>query len=111
VYESANQALVHRRGDCFVFYSIAELLLTMADIPNMRIDRIGGTTTRHAWNLINPDGLGWHHFDTTPHIVRQLDRFMFTQTQAEEFTRIIQAEGQGRDYFTFYPELYPEIVR
>jgi len=111
VYESANQALVHRRGDCFVFYAISELLLTMAGIPNMRIDRIGGTTSRHAWNLINPDDLGWHHFDTTPLIVRQVDRFMFTQTQAEEFTRIIQAEGQGRDYFTFYPELYPEIVR
>jgi len=110
VYESANQALVHRRGDCFVFYSISELLLTIAGIPNMRIDRYGGNN-RHAWNLINPDDLGWHHFDTTPLIVRQLDRFMFTQSQAEQFTRIIQAEGQGRDYFTFNPELYPEIVR
>jgi hypothetical protein len=111
VYESANQALVHRRGDCFVFYAISELLLTMARIPNMRIDRIPGTTSMHVWNLINPDELGWHHFDTTPLIVRQLDRFMFTQTQAEEFTRIINAEGQGRDYFTFNPELYPEIAR
>ena len=110
VYESANQALVHRRGDCFVFYSISELLLTVAGIPNMRIDRYGGDN-RHVWNLINPDDLGWHHFDTTPLIVRQLDRFMFTQSQAEAFTRIIQAEGQGGDYFTFNPELYPEIVR
>ncbi|MCL2286456.1 MAG: transglutaminase-like domain-containing protein [Firmicutes bacterium] len=110
VYESANQALVHRRGDCFVFYSISELLLTMAGIPNMRIDRVGGTS-RHAWNLINPDDMGWHHFDTTPLVVRQIDRFMFTQTQAEEFTRIIHNAGQGRDYFTFDPSLYPEIVR
>ena len=110
VYESANQALVHRRGDCFVFYSISELLLTTAGVPNMRIDRVGGRS-RHAWNLINPDNLGWHHFDTTPLIVRQLDRFMFTQSQAEDFTRIIQSEGQGRDYFTFDPELYPEIAR
>jgi hypothetical protein len=94
-----------------VFYAISELLLTMAGIPNMRIDRIPGTTSTHVWNLINPDELGWHHFDTTPLIVRQLDRFMFTQTQAEEFTRIINAEGQGRDYFTFDPELYPEIAR
>jgi len=110
VYESANEALVHRRGDCFVFYSISELLLTMAGIPNMRIDRVGGNS-RHVWNLINPDGLGWHHFDTTPLVVRQIDRFMFTQTQAEEFTEIIHRAGQGRDYFTFDPELYPEIVR
>jgi len=43
--------------------------------------------------------------------VRQIDRFMFTQTQAEEFTDIIQRAGQGRDYFTFDPSLYPEIVR
>ena len=116
VYESANQALVHRRGDCFVFYSISELLLTMAGIPNMRIDRLldpqrPGEQSRHVWNLINPDELGWHHFDTTPLIVRQIDRFMFTQTQAEQFTRIIHAEGQGRDYFTFDPDLYPEVVR
>ena len=110
VYESAHQALLHRRGDCFVFYSISEVLLTLAGVPNMRIDRYGGNN-RHAWNLINPDGLGWHHFDTTPLIVRELNRFMFTQTQAEEFTRIIQAQGQGRDYFTFNPELYPEIVQ
>jgi len=110
VYESANQALVHRRGDCFVFYSVSELLLTMAGIPNMRIDRVGGRS-RHAWNLINPDGLGWHHFDSTPHRVRQINRFMFTQTQAEQFTRIIQAEGQGSGYFNFDPDLYPEIVR
>jgi hypothetical protein len=111
VYESANQGLVHRRGDCFVFFSVSEVLLTMAGIPNMRIDRIPGTTSRHVWNLINPDGLGWHHFDTTPLVVRQIDRFMFTQSQAEEFTAIIFAEGQGRDYFTFDPLLYPEIVR
>jgi len=110
VYESANQALVHRRGDCFVFYSISELLLTMAGIPNMRIDRVGGRS-RHAWNLINPDDLGWHHFDSTPLRVRQLNRFMFTQTQAEQFTRTIQAEGQGSGYFNFDPDLYPEIVR
>ena len=110
VYESANQGFVHRRGDCFVFYSVSEVLLTMAGIPNMRIDRVGGTS-RHAWNLINPDDMGWHHFDTTPLVVRQIDRFMFTQTQAEEFTDIIQRAGQGRDYFTFDPSLYPEIVR
>jgi len=112
VYESANQALTHRRGNCFVFYSISEVMLTLVGIPNMRVDRadVQPGQSRHAWNLINPDGLGWHHFDSTPSRVN-INRFMFTQTQAEEFTARTQRETGTRNYFHIDLDLYPEIVR
>jgi len=112
VYDSANQALTHRRGNCFVFYSISEVMLTLVGIPNMRVDRadVQPGQSRHAWNLINPDGLGWHHFDATPARVN-INRFMFTQTQAEEFTARTQRETGTRNYFHIDLDLYPEIVR
>ena len=109
VYEGAHQALVHRRGDCFTFYSVSEVLLTMAGVPNRRVDRYGGQN-RHVWNLINPDELGWHHFDTTPIRVRTIDRFMFTDSQAQRFSEIIRIETLERNYFTFDTSLHPEVV-
>ena len=114
VYEGAYQALRNRRGDCFVFYSISEVMLTLAGIPNMHIQRIADAPSRHSWNLINPDGLGWYHFDATPmqpvHNQR-LNRFMFTSSQAREHTITIARELLTPDYYTYYPELYPEIVQ
>ena len=110
VYEGAFQGLQHRRGNCFVFYSLSEVMLTQAGIPNMRIERIPDQPTNHRWNLINPDGLGWHHFDTTPSRV-VMDRFMFTSTQAERFTERVRNEVGTRNYYTYDPTLYPEIVR
>lgn len=109
VYDGAHQALLHRRGDCFVFYSISEVMLTVAGIPNMRIDRYGGQN-RHVWNLINPDNMGWFHFDTTPIRATGVDRFMFTNSQAERFTQMIFSQVYERNYFTFDRSLYPEIV-
>ncbi|MCL2404070.1 MAG: transglutaminase domain-containing protein [Defluviitaleaceae bacterium] len=112
MYDGAYQALRNRRGDCFVFYSVSEMLLTQAGIPNLHIQRIEGTFTRHSWNLINPDGLGWHHFDTTPLrpiFGQRLNRFMFTSSQARRSTELILSYLGMRDYYTYYPELYPEI--
>jgi len=110
VYEGAFQGLQHRRGNCFVFYALSEVMLTQAGIPNMRIERIPGQPDNHRWNLINPDGLGWHHFDSTPSRV-PMDRFMFTSTQAEIFTERVRSEVGTRNYYTYDPTLYPEIVR
>jgi len=110
VYDGAYQALRNRRGDCFTFWAISELMLTRAGIPNMRVDRIGGRNN-HVWNLINPDELGWFHFDATP--VRQsqgINRFMFTESEAREFTEIIFGRLGETNYFVYDPELYPEVV-
>ena len=114
VYEGAYQAMRNRRGDCFVFYSISEVLLTLAGIPNMHIQRIPGTPTRHSWNLINPDGLGWHHFDATPMMPvhnQRLNRFMFTSSEAREHTWLIQQALGTQDYYTYDPARYPDNVQ
>jgi len=114
VYEGAYQALRNRRGDCFVFFAISEVLLTQAGIPNMHIRRIETAIDSHSWNLVNPDGLGWHHFDATPLLPvneQRLNRFMFTSSQAMRNTQLIHAYLGTRDYYTYDPELYPEIVQ
>jgi len=111
-YEGAYIALRDRRGNCYIFYSISEVMLTRAGIPNMRIERIEGTPTRHRWNLVNPDDLGWHHFDSYPTRIGQGERMaFFTDSQADNFARQIQAINNMRNYYTYDPELYPEIVR
>ena len=114
-YEGAFIALTERRGNCFIYYSIGELLLTRAGIPNMRVQRIPvpGVTTTHLWSLINPDDLGWHHFDSNPirgnlHFRSQM--YMFTQSQATSFARQLAAVGSSIEYFTFDTSLFPEVV-
>jgi transglutaminase-like putative cysteine protease len=112
VYEAAYRALRNRNGNCFNYYAIAEVMLTRAGIPNLLIERIEGTPTRHRWNLINPDDLGWHHFDSVPaRLGLGIRAAFFTDSQASEFTRRKLEEHGIRNYYSFYPELYPEIVQ
>jgi C4-type Zn-finger protein len=112
VYEDAYRALRDRGGNCFNFYAISEIMLTRAGIPNMPIERIPGTPTRHRWSLVNPDGLGWHHFDTTPtRLLWGSQTAFFTDSQARAFTRQFVEFNGTEDYFTYEPELYPSIVQ
>ena len=111
-YENVYQGLRHRSGNCFVYYYTAEIMLTRLGIPNRRIDRVGGTTN-HRWHLINPDGLGWHHLDTGPQhssIAHLIDTFMFTSSQAAEFTELIYRTLRRANYYTYDRELHPDIV-
>jgi hypothetical protein len=112
VYADAYRALRDRQGNCYNFYAISELLLTRAGIENMPINRIPGTATRHRWSLVNPDGLGWHHFDTTPtRLGLGAETAFFTDQQAREFTeRFVEFNGT-EDFYTYDPGLYPEIVQ
>jgi hypothetical protein len=117
VYEGAYRALYDRRGNCYIFYSISERLLTRAGIPNMRIQRdvsVPGTT--HLWNLINPDGLGWYHYDSLPtraSLGFSPLMYMFTASQAAEWAAMMNTpELHGAPtYFTYDASLYPEIVQ
>ena len=111
VYEAAHAAITRRTGNCFVFFGITHVMLTRAGIPSMRIDRVPGmTATNHRWNLVNPDGLGWFHLDATPSGI-DIDRFMFTSSQAREFSALLERR-LGRPYYYYYdPSLYPEIVQ
>jgi len=111
-YEGAYIALTQRRGNCYIFYSISEVMLTRAGIQNMRIERIEGTPTRHRWNLVNPDNLGWHHYDSYPTRLQLSSQMaFFTSSQAASYARQIQAINNMRDYYTYDPALYPEIVQ
>jgi transglutaminase-like putative cysteine protease len=112
IYEAAYRALRNRSGNCFNYYALAEIMLTRSDIPNMLIERIPGTPTTHRWNLINPDGLGWHHFDSAPtRIGFYSDTTLFTSGQAESYSRRLLELGASRNYYTYDPELYPEIAQ
>lgn len=66
--KSAYYGFTKHKGDCFVFTSVAQALLTSAGIKNMIIWRIPGTFL-HYWNIVDI-GEGWYHFDTTPRLVK-----------------------------------------
>jgi len=114
VYESAYFALIHRKGDCHVFYSISEVMLTRAGIPNMPIERIPGTPLSHRWSLVNPDELGWHHYDSlTSQLGLGFKTAFFTDSQAMELAgQILELDPDLMlDYYTYDPKLYPEVVQ
>jgi hypothetical protein len=112
-FEGADIALRTRRGNCYIFYSISEVMLTQAGIENMRIQRIAGTPTTHLWNLVNPDGAGWYHFDSLP-LTSELGvnslMYMFTNTQAERFAQLMAPRHGAPTYYTFNADDYPEIM-
>ncbi|HAN21655.1 MAG TPA: transglutaminase [Clostridiales bacterium] len=86
-------------GDCFTFYSVAEVFLTRAGIDNMMVTRVGGKTS-HFWNLVNC-GDGWYHFDSCTHIDRR-ETFMMTDAEVAQFTI-----DRGINYYVFDKSLYP----
>lgn len=81
--DAAYSGIVKRRGDCYVFASVAKCLLTKAGIPNMDIH---GTRERntHYWNLINI-GEGWRHFDAT-RWADKAELFYYTDEQIKPFS-------------------------
>lgn len=92
-----------KKGDCYTFYSTAEVLLTRAGLENQRITRVGGATN-HYWNLVYIDD-AWYHFDTNPG-TDHADTCLFTDTRAKELTA-----SRGREYYTYDETLYPEIIK
>jgi hypothetical protein len=101
---AAYRGLRYGKGDCYIHYALAEVLLTRAGIGNIPIRRIAGTPTAHYWSLINV-GDGWYHFDATPR-VPGANGFMLTESEAEYITRISSIAG----YYVYDKSLYPEVV-
>ena len=99
-----------RRADCYAYYATYAVLLTRAGIKNMHIWRLGGTSNHH-WNLIymppeEGEVEGWYHSDTVFYGVSG-DRRLFTEKQAQNFTR------QRPLVFATYVydhALFPEVV-
>jgi hypothetical protein len=103
VIDGANTAFNRGRGDCFIYYSASEILLTRAGIRNMRVKRLGGSS-EHYWNIVNV-GDGWYHFDTTPYSGgAPRVRFMFSESQAQAYSRQYTYLYYGYDH-----SLYPTV--
>ncbi|MDR2569209.1 MAG: DUF5011 domain-containing protein [Oscillospiraceae bacterium] len=110
LYLGAYSAIRERRGNSYVFSSISEAMLTRAGIANQSIERVPDANVSHRWNLVNPDGLGWHHFDSFPSpFGAGIQKAFFTDSQAKAFSEH-SADHPEHNYYTYNPELYPEIV-
>jgi len=109
VLGGAHIALRDKQGDFNVVSALSSVMLTRAGIENMFIDRHPDAEGRHRWNLINPDGRGWYHFDAFPTGLGlgngQMSRF--TDKQAQDFANRIKME----DYYRYNADLYPEVVK
>jgi len=109
---TAHKALRDRRGDSTIYSTLSEVMLTVAGIPNMPIERVSETAPRHRWLLINPDEKGWHHFDPFPTgLVLGNLTSLFTEAEAKDLARRINAHNKTEDYYTYNPALYPAIVQ
>jgi hypothetical protein len=110
--QGAYNAFTRGSGDCFTYMAASRVLLTRAGIANeiiRRCDSVRGET-EHYWNLVDT-GAGWHHFDVTPtprDIITVDRRFMFTQSQAEQFTRDL--EDRRPYYFVYDKSTVPEVA-
>ncbi len=81
--KSAYYGFTKGKGDCYVYASMAKVLLTRAGIANVDIHKIPAKTS-HYWNLVDI-GNGWYHFDTTPRKDKTVI-FMWTDQQLMEYS-------------------------
>jgi hypothetical protein len=107
IINGAYDAFFRGRGDCYTYYAASEVLLTRAGIANVPVTRIPDAPTRHFWNLVNV-GTGWHHFDTCPAPINPGNTFLFTESQAQEYTE--RLASRRSEYYTYDHALYPEVV-
>jgi len=110
--KAAYECFTRGRGNCYTYFAASMVLLTRAGIPNEPVKRhVPGSY--HYWNLVNT-GSGWYHFDTCPtpgNAVTINQRFMFTQSQAEEYSAvIISAAGLKNYYYVYDKSTVPEAV-
>ena len=108
VLSGAYQGFLKKRGDCYTYYAVAEVLLTRAEIDTMCVPRVGGNSS-HFWNLVNL-GEGWYHFDASPRISGDtFEAFMVTDEEVKAYTEsYTKQHPEHPNYYTFDASLYPE---
>ena len=85
-------------GDCFNYFSCSKALLTRAGIPNVDLQRVGGTSL-HYWQLVDV-GDGYYHFDATPHPVDYpLYSFLLTEAEVRAYTELVSPKK--KNYFVY----------
>jgi len=93
-------------GDCYVFMAGSRVLLMRAGIPTFEVKRINGYA-EHYWLLVDT-GDGWRHYDTCFNAkLTEKERFMFTESMAEEYTIRI---GGGREFYRYDKSSAPKVV-
>ncbi|MCL1792631.1 MAG: hypothetical protein FWG34_02055 [Oscillospiraceae bacterium] len=106
IAQAAYNCFYRGTGDCYTYMAASRVLLTRAGIDNMTVSRIDAPV-QHYWNIVNV-GNGWHHFDASPNGYVSIDRkFMFTESQAREFSRITPTEYEN---YKYDKSLVPEVV-
>jgi transglutaminase/protease-like cytokinesis protein 3 len=99
--EAAYNAYIYRSGNCYSTVYAVKVLLDVAGIENMIIERYPYETATHFWNYVCLNGQ-WYHCDAT---WRQgYDSYFFMYT-TEELLDFWQGGWNG---FQFAQEKYPE---
>ena len=102
IYHGAYEGFTKMRGDCYTYYAVATVLFNQLGIPNMKVERAGGTS-EHYWCLVNI-GEGWYHFDCSPRrIGHYVDTCLVPDSVLEKYST---EEIEG--YYNFDHSLYPE---
>ena len=97
IAQGAYNCFYRGTGDCYTYMAASRVLLTRAGIDNMTLSRIDAPV-QHYWNVVDA-GAGWHHFDASPNgYVAIHEKFMFTESQAREFSRITPTEYENYKY-------------
>lgn len=98
--EGAYRGLFERKGDCFVYATLSQCMLTRVGIPNMIIGFSNPRMT-HYWNLIDL-GEGWYHWDVTK---RTNGLYFFYVSDAE----LMAFSNANNGTHAYDPTQYPEI--
>ena len=107
--QRAYDCFTRGRGDCYTYAAASQVLLTRAGIDNVMINRLPELNHAHYWNLVNVGG-GWYHFDACPtpgNAVTNSQRFMFTESQAQQYTQAIRTSYL---YYAYDKTKFPEVV-
>lgn len=104
----AYNGFKNRRGDCFVYFSVAKALLTVAGIETYDIAKLrtNDKDTRHYWSLVKIDDQ-WYHMDCTPFASSRKNANFFLLTDAELWAWDDKWYKGEHNYF---PEGVPEVA-
>ena len=99
--DAAYYGMKYRAGNCYVYYSVASLMLTKCGIENIQIKR-NSVTDPHYWLLVK-SGDDWYHYDTCPHFKdHPITSFYLTDAEVRAYS-----ENEVKDYYNFDASLYP----
>ena len=82
--EAAYNAYTKRVGNCYSTVYAVKVLLDVAGIKNMIIERYPHQTATHYWNYVYLNGQ-WYHCDSTPRKNYSSYFFMYTTKEIQNF--------------------------